>query len=247
MHQSRQTPAVIVAATVLFLGGCSAADMQPEPVTASNSATPEPGSTAHSAPSETATVVATPELTTYTTADGMFAFDHPSDWSVVVTEPAQLSISVPLSLIVHDAEGREMATLVAGFPAANDSVVTGPIEPVPLEYQKIPEEQLATTYEGTAIAFHYETRFNPTSGEVGAAMGIDTFKKTFPISSSLPGFHIDSMTGAAFSRWIDTSDAISGIGPNSKVVGGTELYEAYQRTDEYQNAKKMMVSLRRLS
>ncbi|MCQ1946087.1 hypothetical protein [Arthrobacter sp. zg-Y1116] len=73
-----------------------------------------------------------------------------------------------------------MAAFVAGFPAVNDSVVAGPIAPVPLEYQKIPGEQIAPTHEGTAVAYHYETRFNPVRGEVGAEMSINTFKSDFP-------------------------------------------------------------------
>lgn len=140
-----------------------------------------------------------------------------------------------------------MANLTAGFPAANDSVVVGPVEPVPLEYVKIPEGQLGTTYEGTAIAFHYETKFNPVSGEVGAEMSINTFKSDFPISSSLPGFHLDQRTGAAFTRWIPASEELPDVDPESQAAGGTALYEAYQRTSEYQAVKQMMISLRRLT
>ncbi len=139
-----------------------------------------------------------------------------------------------------------MANLAAGFPAANDSVVVGPIKPVPLEYVKIPEGQLATTYESTVIAFHYETRFNPVIDEVGAEMSINTFKTDFPISSSLPGFHIDQTIGAAFTRWIEASEELPDIDQNLKDAGGTSLYEAYQRTAEYQAVKQMMISLRRL-
>ncbi|MCC9192120.1 hypothetical protein LOC59_00425 [Arthrobacter sp. zg-Y916] len=175
----------------------------------------------------------------------MFEFDHPSDWSVV-SGSGSSSDGAPLSLVVQDAQGREIASLAAGFPAANDSVVTGPIQPVPLEYQKIREQQIATMYEGTAIAFYYGTRFNPVRDELGAEMTINTFKADFPISSSLPGFHIDSATGAAFTRWIGPSEHLPDVDPVLRGEGGVELYEAYQRTAEYQAVKEMMTSLRRL-
>ncbi|MCQ1986025.1 hypothetical protein [Arthrobacter sp. zg-Y844] len=174
----------------------------------------------------------------------MFEFDYPSEWSVV-SNPASGPNEVSTSLIVQDAQGRQMAAFVAGFPAVNDSVVAGPVAPVPLEYQKIPGEQIAPTHEGTAIAYHYETRFNPVRGEVGAEMSINTFKSDFPISSSLPGFNIDSTTGASFSRWISPSEDLPDIDPSLKATGNSSFFEAYQRTAEYQAVKEMMISLRR--
>ena len=252
MQQSRRTVHIIALATALLISGCSAQDRIPvtSDATASDthgtSTVAEPTATVPAA-EQTATVpAATPStLSTFITDDGMFEFDYPSDWSVVAN-PAFRPDTAGFSFIVQDSEGRKMATLAAGFPPANDSVVTGPIEPVPLEYVKIPEKQIAETHEGTAIAFHYETRYNPVQGEVGAEMGINTFKTEFPISASLPGFHIDTSTGAAFTRWIDPAEDLPDVDPYLKTAGGTELFEAYQRTTEYQAVKEMMISLRRL-
>lgn len=247
MHQnSRYRPAIVLAAT-LFMSACSAPDAAPQATGAPTALdqqreTPSPAAQDEQNPTPNAAV--SPTILTYRTTDGMFEFDYPSDWSIVpVPAPGQAT----WSLTVQDARGRTMANLAAGFPAASDSVVVGPIEPVPLEYLKIPEGQLETTFEGTAIAFHYETRFNPGIGEVGAGMSIDTFKTSFPISSSLPGFNVDSATGAAFTRWIGASDDLPDIDPEVKAAGGTALYEAYQRTAEYQAVKEMMISLRRLA
>ena len=245
MQQNRRIyrPAIALAATLL-LGGCAAPDMAPQ---ATEPAMDQPDITLSPTPrdeqSPTPSVAVTPALSTYRTTDGMFEFDYPSDWSVV---PAPDSAGATWSIAVQDGEGRIMANLTAGFPAANDSVVVGPIAPVPLEYVKIPEGQIATTYEGTTIAFHYETKFNPVIGEVGAEMSINTFKADFPISSSLPGFHLDQRTGAAFTRWIAPSEELPDIDPGLKAGGGAALYEAYQRTSEYEAVKEMMISLRRL-
>lgn len=240
-------PAIAMLA-VISLGAC--APSEPGSETAAPAAMETQTSQAAPAPTqeqhETHSAVAAPRFSTYRTSDGLFEFEHPSDWSVI-PNPTSSPNEGYVSLVVQDAQGIQMAAFASGFPAANDSVVVGPIPPVPLEYQKIPDDQIAPTYEGAAIAFHYETRFNPMRGEVGAEISINTFKSDFPISSSLPGFHIDTTTGAAFSRWISPSDDLPDVDPSLKAEGGSRFFEAYQRTTEYQAVKEMMTSLRRIA
>lgn len=162
MQQSRRIVQIIALATTVLISGCSAQERSP--ATPATTASDAPGTSPAAEQTATAPAVAPSALSTFVTDDGMFEFDYPSDWSVVAN-PASSPDGADFSFIVQDGEGRKMATLAAGFPPANDSVVTGPIKPVPLEYLKIPEKQIAETYEGTAIAFHYETQYNPVQGE----------------------------------------------------------------------------------
>lgn len=245
MGQNRpySRPIAVCVAAVLLLGGCAA----PAPESSENE--PEAASTrSASIPAEQPTptptpTVAAPTLMTFSTQDGMFQFQYPAEWTVAA-EPAAPGTQGE-SVTVEDAEGRKIATFSTGHPGAYDGVVVGPTKPVALEYHKLPSTQIAPLNEGTTIAFHYETQFNPVRGENGASMSVDTFRTDFPISSSIPGFNIDTTTGASFGGWISETDLAS-VDPSLKGTTGIQMFEAYQKTSEYQAVKAMMISLRRL-
>lgn len=231
---------------LLLLSGCGSADPASAPSEsaagpATTSPTASPTSPSASAvPSPTATPE--PAAKTYTTSDGVFAFDYPAEWSVV-DGPAP-AVGPGQAVSVLDAAGRTMATLSTGYPAIRDAAMMSPSQPRELDYQELPSAQLPLLFPDSVNAFNYQLVFNPNTNVTGAVMSINNLR----IGADhgwLRGLDMDMATGASFSRWIDGAENLAGVDPTLQAAGGLPAFEEYMTTPEYADVKNMLMSLRK--
>jgi hypothetical protein len=237
-------PTVILMA--LCLAGCGP---QAGPPATSGS----PGSTVTSAtsiPTPTATTPATgtPGTTTapasaawtsYTTADGELTFDLPSAWSV--RDPAgELPEGGGAFAEVTNQAGKPLATLRTNMATGSTCMERFPYSV--LESQELP----ALAQNGTAPRYIFETRGNnATPGPANtpaAAYGIQT--SALPTGESACAiFHFFTWppTAAMFGAFFSPENNVT---PGAESLPYLEQARKYAQTDEYQDIKGMITSLR---
>jgi len=238
--------AVAVAAAALF------ATLRPDGSAAENSQTAPsaaPSATeAQPAPEETA-VPASPEpeepaaqeFVSYTTADGMLAFDHPADWTVQpLSSPSKEQYNqTGEALEVVNADGQTMGELITGLAVGFVQVQGAPY--VEFEYEPLAGLADKEPGRGEAPAFVFHGLDQAAGFE--AEMAITGWgRQTAPESAVLPhGFEfIPGTSGAFFNRPIGPDTVL----PVDPALTGAPRLEAYMQTAEYADIKAMMMSLR---
>ncbi|MER1996391.1 MAG: hypothetical protein ABTA24_07835 [Arthrobacter sp.] len=184
---------------------------------------------------------AAPELESFTTADGMLQFDHPAGWTVQpLSSPATDTYNqTGEALEIINADGQTMAQLISG-------VVTGfvalPGVPyVEFDYEPVPGLADKEPGRGETPAFVFHGLDHAVGFE--ADMAITGWgRQTAPESAVLPhGFEfIPGTSGAFFHRSIGPDTML----PVDPALTGAQRLEAYMQTEEYQDIKAMMMSLR---
>ncbi|MGW9405179.1 hypothetical protein ACWGQ2_14560 [Arthrobacter sp. NPDC055585] len=240
--------ALAFAAAALFVAlrpdGSAAekAEAIPTPSAAQAEDTPEPGQPAEtpaaSAEPETPPV---PEYVSYTTSDGMLQFDHPAGWTVrPLFSPAKDVHPQALEAVeVINADGQTMGELITG-------VVTGFVALPGVPYIEFDYEPIAGLEDkepgrGEAPAFVFHGLDQAAGFEADMAV-TGWGRQAAPQSAVLPhGFeYIPGTSGAFFNRPLSTQTIL----PVDPALTGAPRLQAYMQTEEYQDVKAMMMSLR---
>jgi hypothetical protein len=207
----------------------------PSPSPEATPATPEtPGPTTGPTVPPTSGRPSTGTFSTYTTADGSLSFDHPSDWTVT---PGAGPSSGGGTARVATADGRQIATLETGL-------VTGAECPAELPYSLLDSQPLPALAQAEQVPrFAFEGRMDPSV--------------TDPVRQNTLAYGITAApepTGpgacpiAHFFSWPPSGAAFGGTYDPFAVYPGKPMHvdtpEAYMETDEYQDIRSMITSLR---
>ncbi|MFJ6003083.1 hypothetical protein [Arthrobacter sp. NPDC092385] len=208
----------------------SAAPAAPTPA-----ATPTPSTApATESPAPPAAPTADGIWTTYTTTDGTLAFDHPADWTVA---DAPETPPDGIFVVVEDPAGRRLATL-------RTNLVTGAVCPAELPYALLDSQALpALAQDSGTPRFTFEGRTDPAVSD--------------PVAASILAYGITSApepTGESacpishFFTWPPSGAAFGGVYDPFEIYPGKPQHvdtpEAYMETEEYQDLRTMITSLR---
>ncbi len=239
-------PALIL--TCVALAGCGP-QAGPPTTPPQTSAAPGPSASSPPAPappSATTTTTAPPPATpskkawtTFTTADGQLAFDHPSGWSV--QDPAgELPSGGGTFAEVSNEAGRPLATLRTNM--ATGSTCTEKYPYSEFESQELP----ALAQNGAVPRFVFETR-----GDAAAPGPADTPAAAYGLTSvpaptggkACPIFHFFTWppTAAMFGAFYTPDKNRT---PGGESLTYLEKARKYMETTEYQNIRRMITSLR---
>lgn len=204
----------------------------PEDSVTSNPTTPATSAAATSPPASPAPAA---DLVTYTTSDGALSFDHPIGWAVA--ENPDTAASGGVSVVVHDAAGRQLATL-------QTDLVIGSVCSERVPYSVIDSQPLpALAQAGGMPTFRFESRTNPHATD---AVQMTTF--AYGITSSPDPTGPDACPIAHFFPWPPSGAAFAGIYDPFDTSPGRPMHvdtpQAYTETEEYQQIKAMITSLR---
>ncbi len=209
---------------------------------APSSASAEPTSsapasaTAAPAPSATGTPTQAPAAgwTSYTTADGQLAFDHPETWTV---RDADGAAPGGVSVEVIGENGKLLASL-------RTNMVTGAECAGKQPYSLIVSEPLPLLEQAGGIPrFVFESRTNPAEPDpvkmTTFAYGITAAPEpTGPTACPMSHFFTWPPSGAMFGGIYDPFDTTPGNPPHA------DTPEVYAETGEFMNIRKMITSLR---
>lgn len=104
-----------------------------------------------------------PDATTFTTRDGIYSFDLPSDWTAEAVQPperpAQAESVIASAFVIRDAAGERVAKFIGGIPGGGDT------QPSPghIPVDSAPVPQLATA-SGNPVTFVFDYRTDPVTG-----------------------------------------------------------------------------------
>ncbi|BBE21425.1 hypothetical protein MN0502_03080 [Arthrobacter sp. MN05-02] len=206
-----------------------------QPASATGSADPAPSSSPSVEPTaEPSEPALDGDWTTYTTTDGSLSFDHPSDWTVAAVPEAPPE---GVAVVVGDADGRQLATL-------QTNLVTGAVCPAELPYALLDAEVLPALDAGSgAPRFVFEGRTNPGVPDPVAASvlayGITAAPEpTGPTACPISHFFTWPPSGAAFGGVYDPFEIYPGKPQH------VDTPHAYMETEEYQDIRAMITSLR---
>ena len=181
------------------------------------------------------------QLVTYTTADGMLQFDHPSGWTVrELSSPARdVYNQTTDELEIVNKDGVTMGELITG-------VVAGFMQLPGVPYYEFDYEPLTGLEDkeperGDIPAFVFQALEQPAGFD--AQMAITAWGRDNQTESAVlvHGFgFIPGVSGAFFSRPI-APDTVLPVDPS---LTGANRLEAYMQTREYADVKQMMMSLR---
>ena len=171
---------------------------------------------------------------TYTTSDGSLSFEHPMEWTVSETQEAPPD---GVSVAVGDAGGRQLANLTT-------NLVTGAVCAAEVPYLLLDSEALPELAQGSETPrFTFEGRTDPSV--------------TDPVKQSTLAYGITSApepTGDAacplslFFTWPPSGAAFAGIYDPFEIYPGKPQHvdtpHAYMETEEYQDIRRMIISLR---
>ncbi|WP_289603052.1 hypothetical protein [Arthrobacter sp. zg-Y877] len=175
----------------------------------------------------------------YTTVDGSLRFDHPSDWEVVELPSRANDPLGGVSLQVVDG-GRVLAQLDTGI--ITDLSCTAPAEPASYEeYESVPMPGLESK-QGTDQRFVY--RSLAPAGPWGA-------QATYAVVSGEPQavqcglFDFFTLTESSGGRFAGEYGNAAGTADGPEAVEDyLDGAEQYRETQEYQDLKEMLTSLR---
>lgn len=240
-------PAIVLSA--LLLTGCG-----PQPGTLTPTGSPG-GSAASAAATPTATETAVPTSTgapaatspappseswkSFTTADGQLTFDLPKDWSV--RDPAgELPEGGGAFAEVTNQAGRPLATLRTNMATGSTCMERYPYSV--LERQEL----LALAQNGPAPWFTFETRGNDAmpgpANTPAAAYGIASVPPpTGDSACAIFHFFTWPPTAAMFGAFFSPENNVT---PGAESLPYLEQAKKYGQTDEYQDIKRMITSLR---
>ncbi|MHA7241016.1 hypothetical protein [Arthrobacter sp. TMS1-12-1] len=205
-------------------------DPTPTPAATAPPATTPPSPT----PSATAPPVAGAGWVTYTTTDGDLSFDHPADWTVVASTPAPPQ---GVAVAVEDPAGRRLATL-------QTDLVTGAVCPEEVPYSLLDSEPLPALTQGSATPrFVFEGRTDPAVADPVAASTLAYGITSGPLPEGPTACPI-----AHFFTWPPSGAAFGGVYDPYEVYPGKPMHidtpQAYMETEEYQQIRTMLTSLR---
>lgn len=199
------------------------------PVTAESP--PEPQPQPSDQPSDPA---ADGDWSTYTTSDGSLSFDHPADWIVTaLPDPPAGGVAVA----VGDRHGRHLAVL-------QTDLVTGAVCPAELPYSLLDSEPLPALAQASGTPrFVFEGRMDPAVTDpvkmTTLAYGITSGPEpSGPEACPISHFFTWPPSGAAFGGVYDPF-AIYPEKPQH-----VDTPQAYMETDEYQDIRATITSLR---
>jgi hypothetical protein len=236
-----------VLLTALLLAGCGpqagppTTSASPGSTVTSATATPTttPMPTADGTPSTTATAPPSDSWTSFTTADGELTFDHPAAWSV--KDPAgEVPEGGGTFAEVTNQAGKPLANLRTNMATGSTCMERSPYSV--LESEELP----ALTQNGTAPRYIFETRGNDaTPGPAdtpAAAYGIQTSQLPTG-ASACPIFHFFTWppTAAMFGAFYSPENNVT---PGAESLSYLEQAKKYAETDEYQDIRRMITSLR---
>jgi hypothetical protein len=242
-------PALILAGVVV--AGCGQQANPPISVTTVPGTSPAPTTVVPSSlpaapPTEITTASANPTATatkaawtTFTTADGQLAFDHPSTWSV--RDPAgELPEGGGAFAEVTNEAGRPLATLRTNMATGSTCMEKYP-------YSEFESQELQALARNSSVPrYVFETR-----GDATAPGPADTPAAAYGITS-VPAPSGDSACAIFhFFTWPPTAATFGAFyNPENNRTPGAEslpyLEQArkYMDTTEYQNVRRMITSLR---
>ncbi|MET4096773.1 hypothetical protein [Arthrobacter sp. UYCu712] len=200
-------------------------------------ATSAPTGSAAATPNPTAkpTESASDNWETYTTADGQFMFDYPAVWTI--KDRAAEATPGGIFVEVLNRDGKSMATL-----QTNTATSAACAEKYP--YSLLDLEPLPALAHGGAVPnFLFEGRSNPNATDQSKMdtleYGITSAPEpTGPSACPISHFFAWPPSGAVFGGVYSPFQMPPGYPPN------TDTPEAYTETDEYQDVKAVIVSLR---
>ncbi|WP_167133686.1 hypothetical protein [Arthrobacter sedimenti] len=215
------------------------ASEEAQPVTVTSSGEPTPSGQPSVQPSgepsgEPTDPAADGDWATYTTSDGSLSFDHPAEWDVADAP------KVPpegVLVVVGDGTGRRLATL-------RTNLVTGAVCPEELPYALLDSEVLpALSQDSGTPRFVFEGRTDPSVADPVAAStlayGITSAPEpTGPMACPIAHFFTWPPSGAAFGGTYDPHEIYPGKPQH------IDTPEAYMETQEYQDIRAMITSLR---
>lgn len=209
----------------------------PSPTVTSATGTTTAMPTATSSPS--ATAPASAAWTSFTTADGQLTFDHPAAWSV--KDPAgELPEGGGAFAEVTNEAGKPLATLRTNMAVGSTCMDRYP-------YSVLDSEELPQLVQGEGTPrFMYETRGNSaTPGPAdtpAAAYGITSVPAPTGDSASCI-FHFFNWppTAAMFGAFFNPENNVT---PGASSLPILEQAKKYMETDEYQDIRRMITSLR---
>lgn len=226
----------------LLLTGCGpqagpTTTSSPSPTVTSATGTTTAMPTATSSPS--ATAPASAAWTSYTTADGQLTFDHPAAWSI--KDPAgELPEGGGAFAEVTNEAGKPLATLRTNMAVGSTCMDRYP-------YSVLDSEELPQLMQGEGTPrFMYETRGNSaTPGPAdtpAAAYGITSVPAPTGDSASCI-FHFFNWppTAAMFGAFFNPENNVT---PGASSLPILEQAKKYMETDEYQDIRRMITSLR---
>ncbi len=249
MRRAQSSARAVFAAfcAAVLLAACAppAADPSPTPPPFATRPAPasSPAATAPSAqPGQTGTAAPAPAPTpasekweTFTTADGQFMFDHPAAWTIKdrAAEAAPGGVFVE----VLSAAGKSLATL-------RTNMVTGSECTQKYPYSLIDSQELpALAQDGVVPRFVFEGRSNPAATDPAKTNELAYGITSGPAPSgptACPIFHFFTWppSGAMFGGTYSPFQMPPGYPPN------VDTPEAYTETDEYEDVRAVIVSLR---
>ena len=247
--------AAAVAAGVLLtmnLGPLATAPSPATTATAETATLPAADTPPTSAPSPTATPAPEPaapaaavppadEWVTYTSADGKVSFDHPVDWTVLPT-PGNPEYPA-INLDVNDKEGKRVASLHYG---ASGGIGGACASPVP--YEVLDSVELPLPYNASAadvIAPRFAYRVLLEADRVTASLGITSSPagkdgKACMFYNVVSGPAESTLYSFADNFQVSAGDTQS---TNSRIFSSLNEARAFMLTQEYINAKRMLMSL----
>lgn len=236
---------ITAAGLAALLAGCGSPVSSPQPSAVETSPTPPasspasvPASTPETSPSASATQFPSPDSTpapasgwtSYTTPDGDLAFDHPTAWTI--TDRSDESTSDGAFVEVA-GNNKTIATL-------RTNMVTGAECTEEQPYSVMDSEPLpALAQDGSTPRFTFEGRMDPADPAAGNVMGYGITSAPEPTGpTACPMFH--------FFTWPPSGAAFAGIYDPMLPVGEphVDTPQAYMETQEYQDIRKMITSLR---
>ncbi|RAX44217.1 hypothetical protein DQ354_16750 [Arthrobacter sp. AQ5-06] len=260
MHRPASSAAVIPAIVVsaLLLAGCgpqpgtttptgspggpaTSATAPPNDLRAATSlpASPEAPGSASSSPGATTDAPPSEYWTSFTTADGQLTFDLPSAWRV--RDPAgDLPEGGGAFAEVTNQGGKPLATLRTNMATGSTCLERYPYSV--LEAHELP----ALAQNGPAPRFVFETRGNDTTpgpaNTPAAAYGIASVPPpTGDSACAIFHFFTWPPTAAMFGAFYNPENNVT---PGAGSLPYLEQAKKYAETDEYQDIKRMITSLR---
>jgi hypothetical protein len=176
--------------------------------------------------------------TKYTTTDGEFTFEYPSAWTI--KDPAgELAEGGGVFLTVSNENGKQMATLRSNMSVG--STCTERYSYGVLDIEPLP----ALAQGGETPKFIFESRTDPTATDPAKMNPMAYGIMSGPEPSgpdACPIFHFFTWppNAAMFSGVYDPFDTTGGGAPNP----GVDNPHAYMETQEYQDVKRMITSLK---
>ena len=177
------------------------------------------------------------QWTAHTTADGLLRFEYPQDWTVTEVEALANDPAGGVSLEISDGSGRVLARLDTGV--ITDMSCSRPDRPAAYaEYESVPMPALGSA-QGTQQRFVYRSL---------APSGPRAAQATYAVVSGVQQggcglFDFFSLTPSSGGRF---AGEYSGASPDD-VPAYLDGAEQYQQTQEYQDLRRMLTSLRNAS